>query len=129
MTVRIILLCSVMFFSTGFTTFVKYCSMSQSAECCCESDHSGNAAAPSHEPSIGDQNLPCLTVKVIGGLNDISAIVSPESPVKMMAVDAVLFDPGVVPLQPPTHSLSLTYTDDAAPPNGDICIRISSLLI
>jgi hypothetical protein len=129
MTVRIVLLIAVVFFSSGFTTIVKYCSMSQSSECCCEADHSDNTATQTNEPSVSDQNSSCLTVKVIGGLNDIKATIIPESSVKMLVMDAVLLDSDVLALQTPTRSLSLTYTDDVAPQDGDICIRISSLLI
>jgi hypothetical protein len=129
MAVRVILLCSVMFFSTGFTTIVKYCSMSQSSECCCESDHSDNAATQTNEPSVSDQNSPCLTVKVIGGLNDIKATVTSEISAKLLTVEAIPSSFETVPLLLPTQSLSFIYTDDIAPPNEDICIRISSLLI
>jgi hypothetical protein len=130
MTIRIILLVTVVFFSSGFTTIVKYCSMSQSSECCCcESDHSDNAATQSNEPSINDQNSSCLTVKVIGGLNEIKATVTSESSETIQAIDAVPFSSDIITLPTPTHSLALTYSNDIAPPNGDICIRISSLLI
>lgn len=127
--VRIILLCSIIFFSTGFTTVIKYCSMSQSSECCCESEHSDNAATQSKEPSVSDQNSSCLTVKVIGGLNEIKAPVTSESSIKMLAINTILSVSELIALPTPTHFLSLAYTDDVAPPNGDICIRISFLLI
>jgi hypothetical protein len=128
-TIRIILLVAVVFFSTGFTSVVKYCSMSQSSECCCESDHSDNTAAQTNEPAVSDQNSPCLTVKVIGGLNDIKAPVTSESSIKILAIDAIPLVSDFITLPTPTHFLSLAYTDDVAPPNGDICIRIGSLLI
>jgi hypothetical protein len=126
---RIILLCSVMFFSTGFTTVIKYCSMSQSSECCCESDHSDNAAAQTNESSVNDQDSSCLTVKVVGGLNEISATAASEVSAKLLAVETVPLHVDVIPLPIPTQALSLAYTDDSAPPHEDICIRISSLLI
>jgi hypothetical protein len=129
MTIRIILLVTVVLFSSGFTTIVKYCSMSQSSECCCESDHSDNAATQSNEPSVNDQNSSCLTVKVIGGLNDIKATVTSEISAKLLTVEAIPSSFEIVPLLLPTQSLSLIYTDDIAPPNEDICIRVSSLLI
>jgi hypothetical protein len=129
MTLSSTLLIAVVFFSSGFTTIVKYCSMSQSSECCCESEHSDNKTPQTNEPSVTDQNSSCFTVKVIGGLNDINSTVTTESSVKMLAIDAISFDSEITPLSIPIHSLSLTYTDDVAPPNGDICIRISSLLI
>ena len=129
MTVKIILLCSVMFFSTGFTTVVKYCSMCQSSECCCRSDHSDNAITQKDELTINGQNPPCLTVRVVGGLNEIKATVTSESLIKMLPSEAVPLDSEVILLLTPAHSLSINYTDDVAPPNEDICIRISSLLI
>ena len=129
MTVRIIILCSVIFFSTGFTTIVKYCSMSQSSECCCESDHTDIAATQTNEPSVSNQHSSCLTVKVIGGLNEIKATVASEESAKLLAVEIVPLNFEALPLPLPTRSLSFTYTDDVAPPNGDICVRISSLLI
>ena len=127
--VRIILLCAVIFFSTGFTTVIKYCSMSHSSECCCESDHSENTATKRTELAIGDQTPPCMTVKVIGGLNDIKAPGSSESSTKIPAVDALPLVSEIITLPTPTHFLSHLYTDDVAPPIGDICIRINSLLI
>jgi len=129
MIVKITLLSTMIFFSSGFTTIVKYCSMSQSSECCCESDHSDNAATQTNEPSVNDQNSSCLTVKVIGGLNEIKATVTSEASAKLLAVETVPLNFEAVPLPLPTHSLLFTYTDDSAPPNKDICIRISSLLI
>ena len=103
--------------------------MSQSSECCCESDHSDLATTQTNEPSISDQNLSCLTVKVIGGLNDIKATVGSEVSAKLLTVEAIPLNFEAIPLLLPTKSLSITYTDDSAPPNEDICIRISSLLI
>jgi hypothetical protein len=130
MTLRIVLLIAVIFFSSGFTTIVKYCSMSQSSECCCcESDHSDNSAAQSNEPSVSDQTPSCLTVKVIGGLNEIKAPAASETSTKLLDVETIPLNFEAVPLPLPAHSLSLNYTDDGAPPNEDICIRISSLLI
>ena len=127
MIVRIILLCSVIFFSTGFTTIVKYCSMNQSSECCCDSDHSNNSAAQTNELSVSGEK--CCTVKVVGGLNEIKAMAASEESAKLLAVETVPLNFEVLPLSLPTRSLSFTYTDDIAPPNGDIYIRISSLLI
>jgi len=129
MTLRIILLVAVVLFSSGFTTIVKYCSMSQSSDCCCESDHSDNAATQTNKPSVSDQNSSCLTVKVIGGLNDIKATVTSEISAKLLTVEAITSSFETVPLLLPTQSLSLIYTDDIAPPKEDICIRVSSLLI
>jgi|WetSurMetagenome_2_1015567.scaffolds.fasta_scaffold610129_1 hypothetical protein len=130
MTIRIILLVTVVLFSSGFTTIVKYCSMSQSSECCCcESDHSDTTAAQTKEPSVSDQTPSCLTVKVIGGLNEIKAPGTSETSTKLLAVETIPLNINIVPLPLPAHLISLNYTDDCAPPNEDICIRISSLLI
>ncbi|MCX6121160.1 MAG: hypothetical protein NTX44_06035 [Ignavibacteriales bacterium] len=103
--------------------------MSQSSECCCESDHSDNSATQKNEPSVSVQNSSCLTVKVIGGLNDIKATAASETSAKLLIVEAIPSSFETIPLLLPTQSLSLIYTDDIAPPNEDICIRISSLLI
>ncbi|RPI06110.1 MAG: hypothetical protein EHM64_04135 [Ignavibacteriae bacterium] len=88
-----------------------------------------NSAAQTNEPSVGDQNSSCLTVKVIGGLNEIKATVASEESAKLPAVETVPLNFEAMPLPLPTRSLSFTYTEDSAPPNEDICIRISSLLI
>jgi hypothetical protein len=103
--------------------------MNQSSECCCESDHSDNAATKTNELSVSDQNSSCLTVKVIGGLNDINATVNSEILGKLLTAETVPLNFEAVPLPLPIRSLLFTYTDDIAPPNEDICIRISSLLI
>ena len=103
--------------------------MTQSSECCCESNHSDNAATQSNEPSVSDQNSSCLTVKVIGGLNEIKSTVASEESAKLLAVETIPLNFETVPLQFPSQSLSFAYTDDIAPPNEDICICISSLLI
>ena len=92
-------------------------------------EHSDNTAKQTNEPSVGDQNSQCLTVKVIGGLNEIKATIASEVSAKLLAVENVPLNLEAVRLPIPTHSLSLTYTDDIAPPNKDIYIRISSLLI
>jgi hypothetical protein len=68
-------------------------------------------------------------VKVIGGLNEIKAPVTSESSIKMPAIDVTLSASELIALPTPRRFISLAYTDDVAPPNGDICIRISSLLI
>jgi hypothetical protein len=101
--------------------------MSQSSESCCDSDHSNNSAAKENEFSVTAQN--CCTVKVIGGLNEIKATLASEESAKLLVVETVPLNFETLPLSLPTRSLSFTYTDDIAPPNGDICIRISSLLI
>jgi hypothetical protein len=101
--------------------------MSESSRCCCESDHSDKSAAQTNEQSITTQN--CMMVKVIGGLNEIKATVASEESTKLLTVETVPFNFEAVPLPLSTRSPSFTYTDDSAPPNEDICIRISSLLI
>jgi hypothetical protein len=130
MTIKLILLVAVVFFSSGFTTIVKYCSMSESSECCCcNSEHTDHGATQNNEPSVSDQTPSCLTVKVIGGLNEIKAPAASETSAKVMTVGIIPLNIQTVPSPLPIRSLSLTYTDDSAPPNEDICIRISSLLI
>jgi hypothetical protein len=103
--------------------------MSQSSECCCESDHSDNSASQRNELSVNEQNPSCCAVKIIGGLNEIKAPVTSESSIKILATNTVLPVSNLIALPNPTRFLSLAYTDDVAPPNEDICIRISSLLI
>lgn len=103
--------------------------MSQSSECCCGSDQCDNTTSQSNELSVRDQNPSCLTLKVIGGLNDIRATVSSESSLKPLAVDNALVHPDFNMAITLVSPLSYLHTDDIAPPNEDICIRNSSLLI
>jgi hypothetical protein len=127
MTIRIILLVAVVFFSTGFTSVVKYCSMSHSSECCCEADHSDDSATqPVKQVAVGKN---CVTVKVVGGLSDTKATVNSETFSKSLAITvnaSVLVENSLLT---PTHSFTHSFTNDLPPPQGDICIRISSFLI
>jgi hypothetical protein len=127
--VKIILLCSVMFFSTGFTAVVKYCSMSQSSECCCESAHANDTTPPSDVPSLRDQNSSCLTIKIIGGLNEIKATLTSDASENLHILETVPLSSDGLLLPAPTRFLAFTYSNNIAPPNGDICIRIGVLLI
>ena len=125
-TVKVVLLAAVIFFSSGFTTIVKYCSMSRSSQCCC-SEH---PAAQSKGLSLNGLNPSCMTVKVIGGLSGTKATITPESSLKPLAIAAIV--PSFCAfsfLSATSLSLAAIYTNDAAPPGVEIYIRIGSLLI
>jgi hypothetical protein len=101
--------------------------MSHTSECCCESDHSDDTATqPDKQLAVG-QN--CLTVKVVGGLSDTKATVNSETFAKLLTLDPVALFSVEKSLLTPTHSWTHSFANDLPPPNGDICIRISSLLI
>jgi hypothetical protein len=127
MTIRIILLVAVLFFSSGFTSVVKYCSMSRSSECCCKSDRSDNTSTDHDKQLVIGKN--CMTVKVVGGLSDTKATVNSETYAKSLTMDVVAMISVENSVSTPTHSFTHSFTDDLPPPYGDICIRISSLLI
>jgi len=127
MTIRIFLLVTIVFFSTGFTSIVKYCSMCQSSACCCETDRSDNTSTDHSKQLVIGQN--CMTVKVVGGLSDTKATVNSETFVKSFAIDVNASVSVENSLLTPTHSFSHSFTNDLPPPQGDICILISSLLI
>lgn len=127
MTIRVLLLVAVVFFSTGFTSVVKYCTMSHSSECCCESDHSDDTAPlPAKQLTVG-QN--CVTVKIVGGLSDTKATVNSETFAKPLTMDIVALISVENPVSSFTLSFPHSFTNDLPPPNGDICIRVKSLLI
>lgn len=127
MTIRIILLVVVLFFSSGFTSVVKYCSMSHSSECCCKSDRSENTATqPDKQLAVG-QN--CVTVKIVGGLSDTKATLNSETFAKSLTINVIALFSAENSVSTPSHSFTHSFTNDLPPPHGDICIRISSLLI
>ena len=126
MIVKVVLLTAVIFFSSGFTTILKYCAMSRSSQCCC-SEH---PAAQSKGLSLNGLNPSCMTVKVIGGLSGTKATITPKSFIKSLTIVAIVPHSGAISfLSAASHSLSANYANDAAPPGAEIYIRIGSLLI
>ena len=124
----IILLSSMLFFSSGFTAIVKFCTMSKCSECCCESDESGNSAAPEKEQP-GIQSPSCLTIKIVGGLNDIKAAGPTDVSEKMLAINSTPLLAVAEPLPVPVPNTFLHQTNGVGPPKEEIYIRVGSLLI
>jgi hypothetical protein len=127
--IRVIFLCVMFLYSTGFTYVVRYCSMSQSSECCCNSAHDGATPAQSRAHTITAQYPSCFTVKVLGGLNDVKGVVSAEFSGKSTIAFAVALEYAAIPQQVPALSLAPVYTGDLPPPLTDIYLRVGTLLI
>jgi hypothetical protein len=124
---RAIILIAVFLFSSGFTVIVKYCSMSQSSECCCcDNDH---RTSKNEDLSINDQAPSCLTMKVIGGLSDTKATLTPESSTEMIGCVALLIPDDTILPKPSVLSIDLFQTDGSPPPGQEIYIRDAALLI
>jgi hypothetical protein len=129
LTIRAIALSIVFFHATGFTTVVRYCTMSQSSECCCNSESGDSDATGPNAPALTVQNPGCFSVTVLGGLSDIKGVFSPESSSKSPAPSALTLDHQAVPQLTSASPAALSSQDNAALPDTDICIRIGTLLI
>lgn len=130
-TTRILLTIVMMATSMGFTTIVGYCSMTESPVCCCDSECSSDVIIPSNVTSIEQPNSPCYSVKVVGGLSEISGVVPEIASLKssMVTIEAItpVFQ-NTLPLTNTDSRLPLDFRD-VTPSKSDIYIQISSFLI
>jgi hypothetical protein len=113
----------------GVTTILKYCTMSQSSECCCSSEEHGAATDRSATPSVNDLDLKCNVQFVAGGVNPVALNVSGDASVKSSSLDLIPVDSVIIPLPAVSHQRILAHANDIAPPGGDLCIRNCTLLI
>jgi hypothetical protein len=126
---NIFTLCVMTLTSTGFTSLVTYCSMTQSSECCCgEESHHTSDAAPA-EVTLSDPLASCLTQRIAGGLNEITATVHAEVIPHPVVLDVIPVETSAVSQSINDRGLSFTLANDAAPPGVAIYIRVNSFLI
>jgi hypothetical protein len=114
--------------SLGVTTVLKYCTMSQSSECCCSDDFDTPKSRPA-VPPLEYRNVFCNIQIVAGGVNPVALNVSAEASFKALTSDLLPVDSGIVPLPFVSHQRILTHANDIAPPGDDTCIRNCALLI
>jgi hypothetical protein len=126
-----ILVLAVGLSAMGLTRTVGYCSMSDSAECCCGNDKKCDLPAPQAGSSFTSVANSCYSLRTVGGLNEITAVSSPENLTKQVTSHSI------VELAPTSgHDLShrlasLIYfrSDHSPPPDREIYIQTRSLLI
>ncbi len=117
----------VIFNATGLTVVVRYCSMSESSECCCV-----DADRPSGQDgstTITAERMPCFSSEIVGGLGDTKATVVPQDCPKQAAGIVVVLHTISVDALSPLHARAYHPANDVAPPLSDICISGGSLLI
>ena len=114
--------------SMGVTTVLKYCTMSNSSECCCSNDVDPAKTRPG-APSVEYRNIFCNIQIVAGGVNPVALNVSAEALIKALASDLIPMDSGIVPLPFVSRQPILAHANDIAPPGDDTCIRNCALLI
>jgi hypothetical protein len=127
--IRIVLLCAVVVNSMGVTTVVKYCSMSETSECCCAPLRSVDQLAGARRLSIDGQHPTCFSVTVLGGLHDTTATINSENAAKSSLVDGIVSAGAINGLMLPNFPLVSPHIDDPSPPGVGIFILTSSFLI
>ena len=126
-----ILVVAVGLSAMGLTRTVGYCSMSDSTECCCGNDRNCDLPAPLTGLSFTSVANSCYSVRTVGGLNEMTAVSSPENLTKQQPFHSI------VELTPTSghdlshHLASLNYlrSDHSPPPDCEIYIQTHSLLI
>jgi hypothetical protein len=117
--------------SSGFTTVVKYCSMTKSSVCCCGSENACKSEVPVGTSTIESPDSKCFSEKIVGGLNDIDAVMSQEvsgkAIVLVVEAEAPVFQSSIVALQSPSFILPESSVDDS--PGVEIYVRVNSFLI
>jgi hypothetical protein len=123
---KVLALAALVFYSTGATVVVRYCTMSESAECCCKAERNASNAAPS---MLSLQVAGCLSVQVVGGLDETRGTITPNE----LAKDAgrtVIAIAAPVNLELSVSSLlSHLPSVQPSPPQLDICLSGCTLLI
>jgi len=124
--IRVVVLLLVSLSVMGFITVINYCTMSNSSECCCESEHS---KTPVSTPSFETPYTSCNIKFVAGGLNPVAQNVISESTIKSVTIDLIPLDAGIYTLPIVPRIPLLVHANDLAPPSVDIYIRNTNLLI
>jgi hypothetical protein len=114
--------------STGFTAIVGYCTMTRSAECCCEG---ANEKPAQHADGLmfSDPDASCYAQTLAGGRNEMNATLHSAESVPQPAFEVLAFESDAACVTLPAQISTLVTTDDAAPPGIDIYIRVNSFLI
>lgn len=126
---RAVLLCAFGVYSMGITTVVKYCSMSDSSECCCAPLHSGPGVGGTRQLSVDGETPTCFSITVLGGLHDTKATITSDYSPKSLVVDATVSGDAISGLTLPDHVSVPHVFDDHAPPAVEIFLLTGSLLI
>lgn len=125
---KVLVLSTVFVYFAGPTIVLNYCAMSESAECCCKA-HAEQSSRKESTSAIAKEESSCFSTKIVGGVDDTKATVVLQDLPKLVAGDVVVLQTAPVAAHSPLLTLSLLPTDDAAPPQMDICIGGGSLLI
>ncbi|MHB1051115.1 MAG: hypothetical protein ACYC09_13635 [Bacteroidota bacterium] len=129
--IHLLLLVVMMLTSTGFSTVVGYCSMSNSSVCCCDMEQTRKQATSSKSLTIKSITYTCYSEKVAGGVNDVKAIYNFEIVQKQLsfAVAEEATEYQIANLA--THESHFPKSPHIAlyPTGVDIYIQVSSFLI
>jgi len=126
-----LLLVAVGLSSIGLTRIVGYCSMSDSTECCCGNDKNCELPTPLRGLSYTSVVNSCYSVRMVGGLNDMRAVSSPENVTKQSPLPFIVEFPPASGYDP-VHQLAALIplrSDHSPPPDSDIYTQTHSLLI
>ncbi len=96
--------------------------------CCCASDEAEHTSSPEKAHS-SIQDPSCLTIKVVGGLNEINAAGSTDGHEKILSINSSPLPAVPEPLSAPVLTSFFPKTDAVGPPEEDIYILTRSLLI
>ncbi len=115
--------------STGFTTVVQYCSMSESSECCC-----GNGAHRADAPraagiSLAGETASCFTQTIAGGLNKISGTTQTANTEDLISLEVLPADSGAISSSLRANSTLCADVEKVPSPGVAIYIRVNSILI
>ena len=126
-----ILVVAVGLSAMGLTRTVGYCSMSDSTECCCGNDRNCDLPAPLTGLSFTSVANSCYSVRTVGGLNEITAVSSPENVTKQLPFHSIVEFTPTSGHDLSHHFASLNYlrSDHSPPPDCEIYIQTHSLLI
>ena len=126
-----ILVAAVGLSAMGLTRTVGYCSMSDSTECCCGNDRNCDLPAPLTGLSFTSVANSCYSVRTVGGLNEITAVSSPENVTKQLPFHSIVEFTPTSGHDLSHHFASLNYlrSDRSPPPDCEIYIQTHSLLI
>ena len=114
--------------SMGVTTVLKYCTMSQSSECCC-SDTADTPKSRPGAPAVEFRSIFCNILIVAGGVNPVALNVAADASSKAAASDLLPADPGIPSLPSVTSQNLPVLANDIAPPGEAVFIRNCTLLI